>query len=279
MDNHGNSPRRGRTVGAALVVLLLAQASAALAGPPRRADINDQLKDAELVFLGVVKGIDFRLSQPNAGTGGTPFTFVTYRIQRVLKGQSPGAEITLRFIGGWRDNDRLMVGSEMPLFDVGDRDVLLVRGNGRSICPTVGCSQGRFRVIRERVYGEAGHEVKLAGGNVARGRYHPNPEVLAWEAGGLGTPGDQTFSAGEDRSVGLEEFQSFVTQRIAALGGPGVGAPVASLNVDAPFSFTVRPVAPPPSTTSRPAPTGLTPGDRAEREALLRSGGNPVLPR
>lgn len=49
----------------------------------------------------------------------------------------------------------------VPLFDVGDRDVLFVRGNGGQMVPLVGWQEGRFRIVNDMVYSDAGKEAWL----------------------------------------------------------------------------------------------------------------------
>ena len=91
-----------------------------------------------------------------------PFTRVTYRVHESFKG-AHGSEVTLRFIGGPTEDGRLVMRvSDVPQFEVGDRDFLFVGEEPRSsravprICPLVRCQEGRLRLRDGLVRGVAG---------------------------------------------------------------------------------------------------------------------------
>ena len=111
--------------------------------------LSDLARQAELVFVGKVTGIEYRMSEAGPGLVALPHTLVSYRIDRVLKGQAEtGDQITLRFQGGpVPGTPNAMIVEGTPTFDTGDRDVLFVRGNGGAVNPVVGWSQGRVRRI------------------------------------------------------------------------------------------------------------------------------------
>jgi hypothetical protein len=96
---------------------------------------------AQLVFEGEVVDVRYRPSTASAGDPlRIPHTFVTDRVDRVYKGSladdgRAGSvdTLTLRFIGGEGTDDEYLMASGLPLFDIGDRDVLMVAGNGESI--------------------------------------------------------------------------------------------------------------------------------------------------
>lgn len=52
-----------------------------------------------------------------------------------------------------------MLVSHVPLFDVGDEDVLFVKNNTKSACPLVGCADGRMRIIDSKMYDEEGYRI------------------------------------------------------------------------------------------------------------------------
>lgn len=143
-----------------------APAAAQATAPTARAAplaLAELAREAELVFLGDVIAIRYVQSQ-QAGQGRTalPHTFVSYRVRSVLHGDPGGPVVTLRFLGGFDPlRGEYLRTSVSPQFDLGDRDLLFVQGNGRSMCPLVRNSEGRLRVIRDQVYDEMGHEVLL----------------------------------------------------------------------------------------------------------------------
>ncbi len=119
------------------------------------------IKNAELIFQGVVTKVEYKESNPiSEDYLQLPHAFVTFRIENVLKGSAKDKEfITLRFQGGMAVDGRVLMIPGIPLFDVGDRDILFVHRNGRHICPLVGWQQGRFRIIDGALVNDAGQEV------------------------------------------------------------------------------------------------------------------------
>ena len=123
-------------------------------------DLGKLSAAANLVIHGKVTSVVFRMSAPGAnGSQGIPFTFVTYAASDVLQGTMPGGSITLRFPGGSDGRGGFVDVENVPLFQVGDEDVLFVAGNGENGCPLVQCEFGRFRVLNNAVYGPHGEPV------------------------------------------------------------------------------------------------------------------------
>ena len=112
-------------------------------------DFDQLVTRADTVFKGVVVA---RNSQWT-GDGATRHivTFVTFQVEETYKGQA-ASEQTLRFLGGTVGDDTLTV-PDMPKFEVGQKAVLFVVGNGRQFCPLVGVAQGRFHVVRDEATG------------------------------------------------------------------------------------------------------------------------------
>lgn len=136
--------------------------SPALGG--RRVDVDALAQDSDLVFHGVVTEIQYKLCEPTGPEQAqVPYTFITYAVQEVLQGSPAGEHVTLQFVGGWdaRDNT-FMSCSNVPQFDVGDEDVLFVRGNTHRLCPLTGGAGGRFRIIGGQVFTDTGREILLS---------------------------------------------------------------------------------------------------------------------
>ena len=50
---------------------------------------NNLARNAEFVFLGTVAAVDYRRAEsPDGKAPGTPHTFVTYKIEKILKGKA-----------------------------------------------------------------------------------------------------------------------------------------------------------------------------------------------
>lgn len=134
------------------------------------------VKEAELIFVGKIADIQYRSSTPQGQEEAPiPHTFVTFEIEKVLKGQSDQREmITLRFIGGLGDREETFLhASGVPHFDVGDSGVFFVRRNGIHICPLVGWQQGFIRFIDDMVISDLGEEQILIEDPVYAARIHP----------------------------------------------------------------------------------------------------------
>jgi hypothetical protein len=169
-------------------------------------ELDEAVRESELVFEGEVVRIEFANSTNN-GQGGPdpdadgtedraqlPHTFVTYRIAEKFKGNYEAETVTLRFLGGVdptphpEDGYEIVEVSQYPEFDLGDQDILFMRGNTELGCPLQECSSGRFRVLTSpaesepMVFTELGQEVRLVERSETEARLffigeHQIPEV------------------------------------------------------------------------------------------------------
>jgi len=272
--------RNGLSIAAA-AWLAAGQAGATSVNPmgPR-----DRAGQAELVFVGEVTGIDYQMSDSGPGLMALPHTLVSYRIDRVLKGQAEtGSQITLRLQGGpVPGTSNAMVVEGTPTFDVGDRDVLFVRGNGSAVNPVVGWWQGRLRLIRGEAYGDLGNELWLArDGSWVFGPARPLPEVLTWRLGDVAMTREMvheeapafTPPAGA-RRAGVNELTRALERLIAASHSPSELAAVRpEPSVDSAERIEVRvpDAAVPPQVPNVPV---RLQGERdSAEESLLRQSG------
>ncbi len=180
--------------------------------PPAGADVDSELDMAEyvrnsgLIFKGKVTKVEYKNSvadpkldpfgQPVYEDGNPvyvdgsnmPHTFVTFSVEQLLKGtlSTRVPEVILRFEGGESDvPDPCVVGpggepiytsfltvSDVPLFDVNDRDFLFVKGNTPTPCLLYKWAGGRFRILDDpneptsinMIYNEYGQQVRLISG-------------------------------------------------------------------------------------------------------------------
>lgn len=152
---------------------IIPQVQASISNTPR--EFKTMIDQADLVFRGVVTDVKYKNSTPVAPqSSAVPYTFVTYTIHEVLSGDYTDNTITLRFFGGVNEtnHDLFSYSSAIPLFDVGEEDILFVAGNTENDCPLVSCPDGRIRVINDQLYDEEGNELVSinAGKSFAKGQ-------------------------------------------------------------------------------------------------------------
>lgn len=110
-------------------------------------NLDDLSAEAEQIVVGTVAK-----TESTYGTDKSIYTFVTITDMDNIKGQSKESELVLRFKGGQVGEDiHEIVGG--PYFKTNEKVVLFVRGNGRSLVPLVGWTQGVFRVVADQTGG------------------------------------------------------------------------------------------------------------------------------
>lgn len=112
---------------------------------------SEVVDGAELIAVGTVSAIDETWDAERE----MPFTHVTFSDIEVLKGTAPGAEVTLRFLGGPAPNGLTLEVRGMPRFAVDQQTVVFSAGNGVYACPLVGWWQGLYRVVFDDERNEA----------------------------------------------------------------------------------------------------------------------------
>lgn len=187
------------TAGAVVVAWAAAAVSASMVIAPTFAEL---VARSRTVFVGETIGVESRWAGAGAGTGSGDaiVTRVTFRVERVLKGEL-GGQTVLEFLGGRVGEDRLVVAG-MPRFRVGDEDVLFVDDRGRAMCPVVGMKHGRFRVLEDpgtgrRSVARSGFEPLAAVGDI--GAAKAPARVTSVQALTLGA-----FAAEIEREVGRQ---------------------------------------------------------------------------
>lgn len=100
------------------------------------------VQKAETIVVGTVTAIE---AKHNTDTG-RPYTYVTVTDLDVRKGVADQT-MTLRLLGGPTPSGRFLRIGGAPRFQLGDRVVLFVAGNGSQAVPLVGMWQGVYRVL------------------------------------------------------------------------------------------------------------------------------------
>lgn len=127
-----------------LLFTLLPAARATSVIPPSFAEL---VSESDAIYRGRVTAVQARRVERADGEGSVIKTFVTFAVERVLKGLEQ-REVTLEFLGGTVGEETMTV-SGMPKFNVGAREIVFVQKNGIQFCPLVALAHGRYRVLRD----------------------------------------------------------------------------------------------------------------------------------
>lgn len=133
----------------AAALALLASVAGAHAMSVIAPSFNALVGDADTIVQGVVTDVHAETFDSPQGQGIR--TLVTLKVERTLKG-SAGPTITLSLLGGTVGHRTLTVVG-MPQFNVGDREIVFVADNGRTICPLVAAGHGRFFIRHDPATG------------------------------------------------------------------------------------------------------------------------------
>ena len=238
--------------------------------------LPSKVEQAHFIFQGVVTKVGYRLSDPSpAGVPQLPYTFVTYRVEDRLKGETPVQSVTLRFLGGLCDNGKILQVEGTPFFDVGDQDIWFVRRNDESICPLLDCENGRFRLINNQVFNDLGQPQSLVPtGQLVSGKQVPLREVLFNQMGAHTleyeisadreeSPDESASSSAPERpalpTLDPTQFATHVRHQVQLLAQAGrlQKYPVVSVDIKAPLVAPLAKAVSPPldAATSQPSVT------------------------
>lgn len=131
------------------LILLFAGTDAARAISMVARDFDQLVTRADTVFKGTVTAKTSQWTGENSTR--RIVTRVSFHVEETYKGESLPDQ-TLQFLGGTVGDDTMEV-PDMPQFEVGQKAVLFVVGNGKQYCPLVGITQGRYHVVKETATG------------------------------------------------------------------------------------------------------------------------------
>lgn len=124
-----------------------ALARATTVDPP---DFATLTKNADLIFRGEVSAVNSEWV--GEGAQRNIVTRVTFNVLKALKG-NPGSPYVLTMLGG-TVGDVTMEVDGAPKFQVGQRSLLFVEGNGFQFVPLVGIMHGHYPVAKDASTGE-----------------------------------------------------------------------------------------------------------------------------
>lgn len=281
-------------------LLLIALLSAHyLSAHERRANFNVDaaVRSADLIFLGTVVDVNYASSGGSAAESEVlPHTFVTYQIQRLIKGNPRQAQerITLRFLGGRGKEAEFLYPANYPLFDLKDVDVIFVKGNTARSCPLIDCAHSRMRALQDVIYNDRGQQVVLTPKQqLAFGKFEQKEEILTHQVSQTlikavlskeESEGGPEAELPAGRQFTTQALINFLDAKVKQMFTPDQLARlpiVPSANVQVPFTVkplrTLRPKilrATPQRPVVRP-----TPQDLMEEREFNRNEQNPVIRR
>jgi hypothetical protein len=152
---------------------------------PSRIDVRLWAEASDAVVLGRVTGIRYTMSLPASDRTRFPFTFVTVAVEKAWSGAKAGDTLTLRLFGGPTPDGGLLLNSEQPIFQVGDRDVLFVSLNDVGAVPFIRGSHTRLRLVEGATYSNEGDAILLGQGGLTLGAWHELPQLNVVDIGGI----------------------------------------------------------------------------------------------
>lgn len=104
---------------------------------------DEQVKQSDLILVGTVAQINSFWGQERGSD--TIFSNIQLIDLELIKGQHSGSDYKLRVIGGII-GDQAQLYPGLPQFVSGQRYLLFIKGNQRSMFPIIGASQGFYRI-------------------------------------------------------------------------------------------------------------------------------------
>lgn len=126
-----------------IMVLAVLPVRATTVVPPK---FDELVNESDYIVRAVVKSVvsEWREKQGQRHI----FTFVELEVLEVIHG-TPPQPLVLEMLGG-QVGDEAMVVQGLPKFEVGQEDILFVRGNGRQFYPLTAAMHGRYPVVRKK---------------------------------------------------------------------------------------------------------------------------------
>lgn len=175
---------------------------------------DDLVGESDGIVAGRVAGIESHYSPNN-----DIYTFVTFDQIEVLGGSYQGSALTLRLKGGQVGNDMSrVVGS--PRFEMNQRVVLFVHGNGRYMVPLVGWTQGVFRIVRDPATGrevvhdhEGNRIIRVQAGQVIKEETAQPEADIVGQTQGFGSAGTRNQGGSGSSENGPSAAAPAATQK------------------------------------------------------------------
>ncbi|MFA6497842.1 MAG: hypothetical protein WC256_09435 [Desulfurivibrionaceae bacterium] len=202
---------------AILVSLLLLPISYGNAASVREVSMDEMLQQCQFVFEGKVVALNAKKNSRNR-----IHTYVTFKIQEVIKGEYPSNTITLSFLGG-TVGDVTMAVSDMKFPQVGEHGIYFVESLERSqVHPLYGWSQGHYIVERDatgtdRVMNSSKQPVVEVVSDTPVNQLNPNQKSVPAPSK-RGAPGLAVAQEKKDaRGLTVDEFKKVLHERMGEM--------------------------------------------------------------
>lgn len=191
-------PFRRRFAGCALAVASLLAAATARATVMVEVPLEDMVRDADAIVLGVVERVGARLDFVEGVA--EPHTVAFVRVRRWIKGEDPTDLVTIDEVGGVVGEMGLAI-EGTPRYHVGEECIVFLRRIGaRREYRTLQMAQGHFEILR----GVPG-----------------TPDVVQRDLGAIGlaswASGEMRVEPGARRAMRLDDFLGFLETTLESL--------------------------------------------------------------
>lgn len=155
--------------------------------------IDESVQNSELIFEGVAENISYKIPSDRERI----YTFVTFKIIDILKGNYSEPDIELRYPGG-ELNGMVEKVSDMTIPKIGEQGIYFVKSlTEHFIHPLTGWSQGQMLIVKDnqgerRVYSVSGQPIRKIGPFIEAGKKRGNVDLSPDVALGVVTGQAQT---------------------------------------------------------------------------------------
>ena len=244
-------------------------------------NFDDLIKESDGIVSARVAGIQSMQSPREI------YTFVTLDQIDVIAGNYSEPTLSLRFFGGQVGNQ--IEGVEGgPEFEVNQRVLLFIRGNGRSLIPLVGWTQGLFRIVQDTSTGqdvvqdyEGNAVVGIRAGRIIKDQsIEPEAHIVSRQSGlGIATSNDFADPSAHGSVAGpssripppamtSQAFRDAVTSAASQASHLGQLHSVALGDFSVPNNSPHSGVAAPPAGSENPAAPPVLPKKRTMRNTV-----------
>lgn len=208
--------RKTRLLMAVLITLVLIPIAHGHAASVRQVTMDEMLQVCQFVFEGRVLTLEAKENSRKR-----IHTYVTFKIQDIIKGEYSSGIITLSFLGG-TVGDVTMGVSDMKVPQAGERGIYFVESLERSqVHPLYGWSQGHFLVQSDgtgmdRVMTSNDQPVTEVVKDMSAQKMNSSPETFPLLSKGVAKGVKFSLKGSDNKGLTTEEFKKILREKIGA---------------------------------------------------------------